>query len=448
MPKQLLPIAGAQTMLQETALRVGDRARFRAPIVVTAADHRFIIADQMREIGVADALIVLEPEGRNTAPAIAAAALVALKADPEALILVMPADHVILNSEDLVEAARRVGPAAAEGRSVLFGIRPTSPATGYGYILPGAPLEGVAGARHVSRFVEKPDAATAARYVEEGYLWNGGIFLLSAKGFLAELEALEPAIAANVRDAVASAAADPDFVRLDPASFLRSPSISIDNAVMERSDRAVVADVDLRWSDVGSWSTLWELGERDADGNVLVGQSIAEGSTNSYLRSEGPVVAVVGVSDLVVVATADAVLVTTSAADQNVKTVVDRMRLAGWPAATDHPRVNRPWGHFETLALGDGFQVKRIAVKPGQKLSLQKHAQRSEHWVVVSGTARVTVGEEVTDLTANQSAYIPLGATHRLENPGPTLLQVIEVQSGRYLGEDDIVRLEDMYARD
>ena len=445
-PKQLLALAGPRTMLQETALRVAEAAHFHPVMVVANAEHRFVIAEQLREIGQGQPTIVLEPVARNTAPAVAAAALIAVAQDPEALILVMPADHAVPDKQGFLAAVRAGAAAAAAGALVLFGIRPDSPATGYGYIRAGEALAGEA--RRVDAFVEKPDLAAAESYLADGrYSWNSGIFLLPAKAVIAELEAHEPAVIAAVRAALAGAKQDMDFLRLDPDAFGKSPSISIDYAVMERTERAAVVAADFAWSDVGAWGALWNLAARDGEGNVEIGDTVAEDTRGSYLRSEGPLIATVGVDDLIVVATPDAVLVVNRRKDQDVKKVVERLRASNHMTAVQTRRVYRPWGWYEGIEAGDRFQVKRITVNPGGKLSLQKHFHRAEHWVVVNGTAEVHVDGEQKLLAENESVYIPLGATHRLCNPGKVPLNLIEVQSGPYLGEDDIVRLEDVYAR-
>lgn len=445
-PKQLLPLAGPHTMLQETALRVGDAGRFHPVMVVANAEHRFVIAEQLREIGAAAPTIVLEPAARNTAAAVASAALLAGAQDPDALILVMPADHTIPAKTDFLAAVDAGLPAAREGALVLFGIQPDAPATGYGYIRGGAALSGAA--RQVEAFVEKPDLATAEAYIESGdYYWNSGIFLLPAKAVLAELEQHEPAVLAAVRASVDAASRDMDFLRLDPEAFAACPSISIDYAVMERTDRAAVVPSTFVWSDVGAWGALWELADRDADQNVEIGDTLAEKTRGSYLRSEGPLIATVGVEDLIVIATPDAVLVASRHADQDVKRVVERLKATNHATAVQTRRVYRPWGWYEGIHVGERFQVKRITVNPGGKLSLQKHFHRAEHWVVVNGTAEVHLDGVQKLLGENESIYIPLGATHRLCNPGKVPLNLIEVQSGAYLGEDDIVRLEDVYAR-
>ena len=445
-PKQLLPLASEATMLQETAARVADPALFHPVTVVANAEHRFVIAQQLNDIGHKGATIVLEPLARNTAPAVAAAALIAQRQDTNALILVMPADHAVPDKKGFLEAVNAGAAAAREGSLVLFGIQPDSPATGYGYILAGDAVKGLA--RRVEAFVEKPDLATAESYLADGrYSWNSGIFLLSATSVIEELEKHEPKVVAAVRASLDAAKKDMDFLRLDPDAFAESPSISIDYAVMERTDRAAVVPSTFAWSDVGAWSALWELADRDAGDNVQIGDTVAEDTRGSYLRSEGPRIATVGVENLIVIATPDAVLVADRNKDQDVKRLVERLRASNHVSATQTRRVHRPWGWYEGVTSGDRFQVKQITVYPGQKLSLQKHFHRAEHWVVVNGTAEVQVDDDLRLLAENESVYIPLGSKHRLINPGKVPLNLIEVQSGPYLGEDDIVRFEDVYAR-
>jgi len=445
-PKQLLPLASEATMLQETAARVADPALFHPVTVVANAEHRFVIAQQLNDIGHKGATIVLEPLARNTAPAVAAAALIAQRQDTNALILVMPADHAVPDKKGFLEAVNAGAAAAREGSLVLFGIQPDSPATGYGYILAGDAVKGLA--RRVEAFVEKPDLATAESYLADGrYSWNSGIFLLSATSVIEELEKHEPKVVAAVRASLDAAKKDMDFLRLDPDAFAESPSISIDYAVMERTDRAAVVPSTFAWSDVGAWSALWELADRDAGDNVQIGDTVAEDTRGSYLRSEGPLIATVGVENLIVIATPDAVLVADRNKDQDVKRLVERLRASNHVSATQTRRVHRPWGWYEGVTSGDRFQVKQITVYPGQKLSLQKHFHRAEHWVVVNGTAEVQVDDDLRLLAENESVYIPLGSKHRLINPGKVPLNLIEVQSGPYLGEDDIVRFEDVYAR-
>ena len=444
-PKQFLPLTGEDTMLQATWRRVAGLADV-APIVVANEEHRFLAAEQLRLVGAPTPAIVLEPVGRNTAPAIAAAALQATAGGGDPLLLVLPSDHVVADAEAFRAAVRMASAAAAQGALVTFGIVPTAPETGFGYIQsePGAGGEGV---RKVLRFVEKPDAATAQAYLDAGgYYWNSGMFLFRASRYLDELERLRPDILAATRAAFAAARRDGDFIRLDKEAFSGCPSQSIDYAVMERTEAAMVLPVDIGWNDVGSWSALWDVAVRDADGNAHHGDVIAVDSRNCYAYARR-LVALVGVDDMVVVETDDAVLVARKDKVQQVKDVVARLKQEQRSQAALHREVHRPWGSYDSVDTGPRFQVKRIKVKPGAQLSLQSHTQRAEHWIVVSGTARVTRDNDVFELQANQSTYIPIGARHRLENPGSEVLELIEVQSGDYLGEDDIVRYEDVYGR-
>ncbi|MGZ8288680.1 MAG: mannose-1-phosphate guanylyltransferase/mannose-6-phosphate isomerase [Telluria sp.] len=447
LPKQLLPLVTDRTMLQETALRVGDWPELMAPLVVCGNDHRFMVAEQMREIGITPLGILLEPAGRNTAPAVAAAANYLLAIDPHAVMLVLPADHVIKDAKAFATAVARAAETVRDGSLATFGIVPTAPETGYGYIRRGA-ANGSEGCFKVERFVEKPTRETAEGFVAEGgYYWNSGMFLFRADRYLAELEQFRPEIAGAAEAAVRLGYRDLDFCRLDEAAFAGSPSDSIDYAVMERTSHAVVVPADIGWSDVGSWSALWEVQQGDADGNVQRGDVYLDGVSNSLVRAESRIVAVVGVSDLVIVETPDAVLVAHKDQVQRVKQIVDHLKSKERTEHLHHTKVYRPWGYYEGIDAGERFQVKRICVKPGEKLSLQMHHHRAEHWVVVSGTARVTCGEKVSLLAENESTYIPIGMNHRLENPGKVPLHIIEVQSGSYLGEDDIVRFEDIYKR-
>jgi mannose-1-phosphate guanylyltransferase/mannose-1-phosphate guanylyltransferase/mannose-6-phosphate isomerase len=444
-PKQFLALHGEKTLFQQTALRTADPTRFANPIVVVNNDHRFIAGGQLCEIGVS-ATIIVEPIGRNTAPAAAVAALHAQERDANALILLMPADHVIQAGAALTDALQAAVRAARNGRIVLFGIAPTSPATGYGYIRKGTPIDDKAWT--VAEFVEKPDAARAQSYVASGdYAWNSGIFLAGARQLIAELERHEPKVVEAARAALAGGERDLDFLRLGADEFRRCPSISLDHAVMERTRRAAMLPLSCEWTDLGSWSTLWGISRKDGQDNVISGQAVTEDASGCYLRGEGTLVAAVGVEDLIVVATNDVVLVARKDRDQAVKVLVERLKREGREAAVSTRRVHRPWGFYESLECGHRFQVKRITVNPGAKLSLQKHLHRAEHWVVVNGTARVTRDGEHLLVRENESIYLPLGAVHRLENPGKLPLNVIEVQSGAYLGEDDIVRLEDIYQR-
>ncbi|UIN23373.1 mannose-1-phosphate guanylyltransferase/mannose-6-phosphate isomerase [Herbaspirillum frisingense] len=447
-PKQLLPLVSEQTMLQETVARVGSWAEVQAPLIVCGNEHRFMIAEQMREIGVRPLSIMLEPQGRNTAPAVAAAALHLQRLDPEAIMLVLPADHVITDVLSFHEAVRRALVSVQQGALATFGIEPTQPETGYGYILRGAAHAAEGSNFMVDRFVEKPDLATATGFLQQGgYYWNSGMFLFKARDYLTELEVHRPLIGAAVKDAVAKAYNDLDFCRLDETAFAASPSESIDYAVMENTSRAVVVPASIGWSDVGSWSALHEVLPADAEGNVVRGDVHLNQVKNTLVRAESRMVAVLGVEDLVVVETDDAVLVAHRDKVQDVKSFVDTLKSAKRTEHVHHKRVFRPWGSYESVDSGERFQVKRIIVKPGEKLSLQMHYHRAEHWVVVSGSALVTRGEEVTLLSENESIYLPIGVTHRLENPGKLPLHLIEVQSGSYLGEDDIVRFDDVYKR-
>ena len=446
-PKQFLALAGDDTMLQATWRRVAVIAD-AAPIIVAGEEHRFLVAEQLRQIGAPQPAILLEPVGRNTAPAIAAAAMQALREGDDPLLLVLPSDHVVRDADAFRAAVEAARPAAEQGALVTFGIVPDAPETGFGYIhaddASGKPGEGV---QRVLRFVEKPDATTAQAYLDAGgYYWNSGMFLLRASRYLEELRKFRPDIVAGTQAAFDAAQRDGDFIRLDKAAFAACPSDSIDYAVMEKTDAAMVLPVDIGWNDVGSWSALWEVSEQDGDGNAHHGDVIAIDSRNSYAYARR-LVALVGVEDLVVVETDDAVLVARKDRVQQVKDVVAKLKSEQRTQAALHREVHRPWGSYDSVDMGERFQVKRIKVKPGARLSLQSHTRRAEHWIVVSGVARVTRDNDVFELFANQSTYIPIGAKHRLENPGSEMLELIEVQSGDYLGEDDIVRYEDVYGR-
>ncbi len=447
-PKQLMPLVSELSLLQETVQRVTDADRFAAPLLICNDEHRFMVAEQLRQIGVTPERIVLEPMARNTAPAAAAAALLLAADDPDALMLLLPSDHHIADTARFRAAVGDAARAAQGGALVTFGMKAERPETGYGYIRRGAAIASAAGCYHVDRFVEKPDLATAQSYLADGhYAWNSGMFLFKAAQLVAEMEHHAPAIVAAARQAVAKAARDLDFVRLDAEAFGAAPSISIDYAVMEKTGHAAVVPAEMGWTDVGSWSALWDIAPRDGDGNTLIGDVIAADSRNSYIRGDGRLVAVVGVEDLIVVDTADAVLVAPRARAQDVKAVVDRLKSTARSEQQHHRRVYRPWGSYEGVDAGERFQVKRLIVNPGGRLSLQKHAKRAEHWVVVRGIATVTRGNEEFDLGENQSTYIPVGTVHRLENRTGEPVHLIEVQSGSYLGEDDIVRLDDQYGR-
>jgi mannose-1-phosphate guanylyltransferase/mannose-6-phosphate isomerase len=446
-PKQFLALMGDHSLYQETVLRASKLPGAQPPITVCADDHRFMVGEQLQAVGIPSGGILLEPTARSTAPAIAIAALHALVHDAEATLLVMPADHLIEDEAAFRAAVEGATGLAREGWLVTFGIRPDYAETGYGYILRGDAL-GEAGFR-VERFVEKPDKATAERYVAEGtYAWNSGMFLFGAQRYLDELGRHAPAILEAARAAMAAAKTDLDFTRVDHDAFASSPSDSIDYAVMETTDRAAVVPVSCGWSDIGSWSSLWSVAQRDGDGNRYEGDVIAVDTRDSLVRaSERRMIATIGVEDLVIVDTPDATLVARKDRVQDVKAVVDKLKSAGRQEHLFHRKVYRPWGSYDSIGVGPRFQVKRIVVKPGAALSLQKHAHRAEHWVVVSGTAEVTCDDRVFDLHENESTYIPLGSVHRLRNRGTEPVELIEVQSGGYLGEDDIVRLEDVYGR-
>ncbi|HBS57102.1 MAG TPA: mannose-1-phosphate guanylyltransferase/mannose-6-phosphate isomerase [Stenotrophomonas sp.] len=441
-PKQFLPLAGQLTMLQATWQRVAPIAS-RGPLVIANEEHRFVAAEQLQQVGAAPAAIILEPVGRNTAPAIAVAALEATRDGADALLLVLPSDHVITDEAAFRSAVQAAANAAEAGKLVTFGIVPTGPETGYGYIK-AADGQGL---RAVERFVEKPDLDTASGYVASGqYYWNSGMFLFKASRYLQELERFQPAMLAGSRTAWQQSRRDTDFTRLDKDAFTAVPSDSIDYAVMEKTADAVVIPLDAGWNDVGSWTALRDVSQQDGDGNAHQGDVIAIDCRNTYAYGQR-LVAMVGLDDVIVVETDDAVLVGKADRMQEVKTVVAQLKADGRSEATWHRKVYRPWGAYDSIDNGERFQVKRITVKPGGTLSLQMHHHRAEHWIVVSGTAEVTRGDEVILLSENQSTYIPLGVTHRLRNPGKLPLELIEVQSGSYLGEDDIVRFEDTYGR-
>ncbi len=446
-PKQLWPLISERSMIQETALRAAG-AGFAPPVVVCNEEHRFLIAEQLRDAGITGARILLEPVGRNSAPAIAAAALLVAETEPDAVLWMMAADSSITKTDALEEALGRAVVAARAGRFVTFGMKPNSAETGYGYIEVGPELEGAPGVHAVAQFVEKPNAADAARLSADGkHLWNSGMFVFTAATLIAEMDAFAPLVMSAVRASVAARLTDLDFARLERTAFAACENISLDYAVAERTRHAAVVPADLGWCDVGSWNALWELGAKDAAGNVSLGDVLLENTRRCYARSDGMLTAVVGLDDTVVVTTEDAVLVMHRDRAQDVKKIVERLRAAGRHEAASHSRAYRPWGFYESLINGERFQVKRIVVKPGEKLSLQKHFHRAEHWVVVAGTALVVRDADQVMVRENESIYLPLGCVHRLENPGRIALELIEVQSGAYLGEDDIVRIEDTYGR-
>lgn len=446
-PKQFWPLVSENSLIADTALRTFG-APFSPPLVVCNEAHRFMVAEQLRESGVEGARILLEPVGRNSAPAIAAAALVLAQDDPQAVICMMAADAAIPDSAALRAALMTAATVAHTGKVVTLGMRPTKPETGFGYIEMGAPLPETPEAHILTRFIEKPDATLAEQLIATGHaLWNSGIYVFTVSTLLEELQAHAPRVLATARKAVEARTTDLDFIRLGREEFAACPNISIDYAVAEHSTRAAVVPVDFAWSDVGSWSALWDLGEKDAAGNVAIGDAVLEDARNCYVRSDGMLATVLGLEDVVLVVTEDAVLATHKDRAQDVKKIVERLKKDSRPEAVSHNLSYRPWGHYEVLILGDRFQVKRIVVKPGEKLSLQSHFHRAEHWVVVEGTAIVTRDEDEVLVRENESIYLPLGCKHRLYNPGRIPLTLIEVQSGAYLGEDDIVRFQDTYGR-
>jgi len=443
LPKQFLPLIGDRSTYQETLLRVRD-PMFAAPIVITGPNFHFFARRQAEEIGV-EATVVIEPMRRDSGPAIAAATALAAMRDPNAVVLALAADHIILDAEAFRATCLDGLPAAEAGYIVTFGIKPSEPKTSFGYILPGEAIAG--GAHVVKRFVEKPDPDTAARYLRENYLWNSGNFLFRADVLLSELSALEPDMAVAIKASVANASNDLGFLRLEPETFARAPQKSIDYAVMEKTDRAAVVTGNFPWSDIGSWDALFDIIKPDTQGNVVQGQVVTTDTAGCVVHSDERLTALVGIKDMVVVNTSDAVMVVPRSRAQDVRDLVVKLKAAKRAEATDHKRVHRPWGYYESIDIGERFQVKRIVVIPGGILSLQKHQHRAEHWVVVRGTAEVTIGERVRAVHENESVYIPIGAVHRMANKGKIPLELIEVQTGSYLGEDDIERLEDVYKR-
>jgi len=445
-PKQFFELTGGLSTFQQVLQRVSDPAVFARPVVVTNSEFRFTVADQIQGCG-CEADILLEPMARDSGPAISVAAEFASRRDRQATVLVLAADHLVRDRDGFRAACIEALQAADAGRIVTFGVRPNAPATSYGYIKPGAPLDGTR-AFAVDKFVEKPDAQTAARYVDDGYLWNSGNFLFRAETLLGEIERFEPEMRSVAAEAVDGLIGDLDFQRLPERVFARAPKKSIDYAVMERTSRAAVLPVDFGWSDIGSWTSLWQELDRDAAGNAVDGPAILLDTRNSLVRSEETILTtVVGLDDIVVVATSDAVLVVPKSHSEKVKDLVQALKAGKRPEATAHRRIYRPWGYYQGVDAGPRYQVKRIVVKPGGKLSLQKHHHRAEHWVVVKGAAEVTVNEDVKMVHENESVYLPIGSMHRLTNPGKIPLELIEVQVGSYLGEDDILRFEDIYHR-
>jgi len=445
-PKQYLPLAGDNTMLQETILRLSGLDNLANPIIICNANHRFLVAEQCQQIDIENPVILLEPVGRNTAPAIAAAALQSLKQTDDAVLLVLSADHVIQDVEAFHQAINIASQQAQAGKLATFGIVPTDANTGYGYIK--SSVDSNNGAHEVEEFVEKPDLQTAQTYLEQGnYLWNSGMFMFKATTLINELTVHSLDIVNSVSDAVNNAEQDLDFIRLDKKAFESSPSDSIDYALMEKSDNVVVVPLDAQWNDIGSWSALHDIGTKDANGNVIKGDVIAQDTTNTYINANHHMVATIGVDNLIIVDTPDATFIATQDKAQEVKSIVESLQAKGRDEGTMHRKVFRPWGWYDSIESGKHFQVKRLHVNPGAKLSLQMHHKRAEHWVVVSGTATAINGEEVLTLKEGDSTYIPVGTTHGLENKTNEQLEIIEVQSGTYLGEDDIVRFEDIYGR-
>ncbi|MGH1487516.1 MAG: mannose-1-phosphate guanylyltransferase/mannose-6-phosphate isomerase [Cellvibrionaceae bacterium] len=445
-PKQFLPLTSEQTMLQETVSRLlafdSEKVEIDSPLIVCNEEHRFMVAEQLRAIDVQSSDIILEPFGRNTAPAIALAAL----SQPEATLLVLPADHVIKNIPEFEKAVAVAKEQAEQGKLVTFGIVPTAAETGYGYVKAGVLID--KDVHGVDAFVEKPDKATAESYLASGnYLWNSGMFMFKASRYLEELEKFNSEMVAACRNAIAGESKDLDFTRLDAEAFKLCPDDSIDYAVMEKTQDAVMVPLDAEWSDVGSWSALWEVSEKDADGNVAKGDVLTKDTKDCYIQSEHKLIATIGLEHTVVVETDDAIMVSHKDHVQDVKSIVGQLKKDNRSESSLHRKVYRPWGYYDSIDFGERFQVKRIVVNPGAQLSLQMHHHRAEHWIVVQGTAQVRCGDKTMLLSENQSTYIPLGETHQLANPGKFPLEIIEVQSGSYLGEDDIVRLEDVYGR-
>jgi mannose-1-phosphate guanylyltransferase/mannose-6-phosphate isomerase len=448
LPKQFLPLVTDRSLLQDTVLRLNSLPDVGSPVIVSNSEHRFLVAEHLNELGIRPEVQILEPVGRNTGPAVAVAALYVAREDPGGVLLVVPSDSAIQDPAAFGRAAALAVEAARQDLLVTFGIRPTFAATGYGYIEPGAPIERAPGTFRVARFVEKPKLDKAREYFESGrFLWNSGMFAFSAGRFIDELRRHRPDILKAAEATLSASVRDLDFLRLDEKSFTACPAESIDYAVMEKTQAGAVVPADMGWSDVGSWSALWDIGGKDASGNVVRGDAHLRDSADNYVRAGSRLVHLLGVNGLLVVETDDAVLVSDRSRAEEVKGIVERLDESGRTEHISHRRVYRPWGYFESIDAGDRFQVKRLMVKPGQALSLQMHHHRAEHWVVVSGTAKVTRGDETLMISENESTYIPLGTKHRLENPGKVPLYLIEVQSGGYLGEDDIVRFEDRYKR-
>jgi len=446
-PKQFIPLLNEKSPLQDTVLRVSDE-RHASPSVICSAAHRFLVAEQMAQIGVHPKNIILEPVGRNTCPAAAVAALMVSDLEPSGLVLLLPSDHLVVEQDAFLRAIESAKPIAEKGYLVTFGVKPTQPETGYGYIKVGSELSDGEGGHHVDRFTEKPDLQQASEYLASGgYAWNSGIFLFRADRMLEELERHAPDVLAAAVGSWKKALTDLDFIRLDGEAFETAPSISLDYAIIEKTDRAAVVPVEMGWSDLGTWDALWAIAERDDDGNACRGDVFAVDTHGSYLRTDGPVMAVLGLENVIAIATDDALLIASKDRAQEVNAIVKAIDETGSDKHISHTTVYRPWGSFKGIELGERYQVKQITVKPGARLSLQVHHHRAEHWIVVRGTARVTRGDEEFLLCENASTYIPQQTNHRLENPGKIPLVIIEIQTGSYLGEDDIIRLEDTYGR-
>ena len=447
-PKQFLALQDNNTLLQNTIKRLHGLENLAAPITVCNEEHRFLVAEQLRQLNIHDSKIILEPEGKNTAPAVALAAMQIAKSNPEALMMVLPADHVIKDDALFRETLTQGVHSAKQGQLVTFGIVPNAAETGYGYIKRGQPM-GSNNAFSIAQFIEKPEQEIAQRYIEEpGYYWNSGMFLFTAERYLQELQKFAPDIFEACQLAMGHITADLDFVRVDTAAFAKCRADSIDYAIMEKTDSAVVLPLDAEWDDVGSWSALWNTGDQDENGNVMQGDVTAIDVENCYLHSDSRMIATIGLKEHVVIETSDAVLVAPRDRVQDIKQLVNQLKVENRSEATTHRKVYRPWGHYESIDSSERFQVKNITVNPQQQLSLQMHYHRAEHWIVVEGTAKVTCDDKEVLLSENESTYIPIGATHRLENPGKVPLVLIEIQSGSYLGEDDIVRFEDIYGRE
>ena len=445
LPKQFIPLVGERSTFQTTMQMLADPA-FETPIIISNKDYRFLLADQLREIG-AEAEIILEPTRRDSGPAVAVAAGLAARRAPDTVVVVLAADHVVRDRPGLVQLCKKAGDAAAEGYIVTLGIKPDNPATGYGYLRPGAPIAAGSEVLKLEAFVEKPDRETAQKYIDAGYYWNSGNFIFRADVMQSEIAQFEPAMAEAAEAAIEGAQKDLGFLVLDGEAFERAPKKSIDYAVMEKTDKAALIPADIGWSDVGTWRAVWELSERDEAGNSVRGNAVVMDAHNVHVRSEEILTTVVGVDDVIVVTTQDAVLVLSHEHGDQVKQLVDQLKTENRREAGEHKRIFRPWGYYQSIDGGQRYQVKRIVVKPGERLSLQKHFHRAEHWIVVRGTAEVGRDEEIHLVHENESIYLPIGCKHRLTNPGKIDLELIEVQTGSYLGEDDIVRLQDVYNR-